>query len=809
MEIVGILLAAGRGRRFDPGGARDKLLQALPNGDAVAVASAKNLLAALPRVLAVVRPGADRLAAQLAALGCEVTVCADADSGMAASLAHAVARARAAPGWLLALADMPYVRPDTLRALARALGDGADIAAPLHLGRRGNPVAFGRRHLARLLALRGDQGARAILKDHPVTDVAVDDAGVTQDIDTPADLAWPDLAPQASHNSTNHMKKPSKKTADIAYAIRAKDLAGHLFEVTLTVRDPAADGQVFALPAWIPGSYMIREFARNIVRIRAEADGGAVALTKLDKDSWRAAPCAGPLTLHYEVYAWDLSVRTAHLDQTHAFFNGTSVFLRVLGREDEAHQVDIERSLEVAAKTWRVATTLPELGAKRYGFGSYLAQNYDELIDHPVELGDFALATFKAHGVPHDIVISGQVPNLDLARLCADLKAICETQIAFFEPKSRRAPMRRYLFLTLAVGEGYGGLEHRSSTALICARADLPSTASPKGQAIGDGYLKYLGLCSHEYFHTWNVKRIKPAAFAPYDLQTENYTPLLWLFEGVTSYYDDLMLVRAGLIDEPAYFKLMAKTVGSVLRGSGRGKQSVADSSFDAWGKYYRQDENAPNAIVSYYTKGALIALALDLSLRAKTGGKKSLDDVMQALWQRYGRDFYQGAGRGVTPAEVEALFDEISGVKMKPFFQRYIRGTEDLPLAKLLAPFGVKYADQRKGGKPSLDVGLGGADTRLAQVHEGGAAHLAGLSAGDALVALDGLRVSANPSNLETLLGRYPVGAAVAIHAFRRDELMSFTAILQGERVPNISLSLAAPGKKTAALARPSAPAR
>ena len=595
------------------------------------------------------------------------------------------------------------------------------------------------------------------------------------------------------------MKKSQQKpSAAIQYAIVPKDLAGHLFSVTLVVANPAADGQELALPAWIPGSYMIREFARNIVQIRAESNGKAVALIKLDKHSWRAAPVAGPLTVVYEVYAWDLSVRAAHLDQTHGFFNGTSVFLRVLGQEQGAHQVDILRPADAAAKTWRVATSLPELGAKRYGFGTYVAADYDELIDHPVEMGDFALATFKAHGVPHDIVISGRVPNLDMARLQADLKAICETQIAFFEPRAKRAPMDRYVFLTLAVGDGYGGLEHRASTALICARADLPTTAAPKGGEIGEGYLKYLGLCSHEYFHTWNVKRIKPAVFAPYDLQQEVYTPLLWLFEGITSYYDDLMLVRAGIITEEAYLKLLGKTIGGVLRGSGRTKQSVAESSFDAWSKYYRQDENAPNAIVSYYAKGSLVGLAFDLTIRAKTGGKKSLDDVMLALWQRYGRDFYASAGRGVSEQEVEALFDEVSGARLRTLFDRYVRGTEDIPLAKLYAGFGVKLKDTRKDGKPSLDANL--ADTKLSQVHEGGAAHRAGLSAGDVLVAVDGLRAT---SNLDALLGRYKVGDTVTVHAFRRDELMTFDVQLEGERVPNVTLTVADADKK---IKRPSA---
>ncbi|MBC7453220.1 MAG: M61 family metallopeptidase [Massilia sp.] len=603
------------------------------------------------------------------------------------------------------------------------------------------------------------------------------------------------------------MKKSIQKMPPaIAYAIVPKDLAGHLFAVTLTVAAPAPGGQVFALPAWIPGSYMIREFSRNIVQIRAEANGEPIALTKLDKHAWRAAPVDGALTLHYEVYAWDLSVRAAHLDQTHGFFNGTSVYLRVLGQEEIAHQVDIQRPPDAAAKTWRVATALPELAAKRYGFGTYIAANYDELIDHPVEMGDFALASFKAHGVPHDIVISGRVPNLDMARLQADLKVLCETQIAFFEPKSQKAPMQRYVFMTLAVGDGYGGLEHRASTALICARADLPTAATPKLLDASDGYLKFLGLCSHEYFHTWNVKRIKPAAFAPYELQAESYTSLLWLFEGFTSYYDDLLLVRSGLLTEEAYLKLQAKTIASVLRGSGRGKQSVADSSFDAWGKYYRQDENAPNAIVSYYTKGALLALMFDLTIRAKSTGKKSLDDVMLALWQRYGRDFYAFAARGVTEAEVEALFDDISGLKLKPLFERHVRGTVELPLAKLYAPFGVKLVDERKSAKPSLDAATGrdGGDCKLTVVHEGGAAHVAGLSAGDVLVALDCLRVSGNPANLDALLGRYRVGDSVQVHAFRRDELMTFDVTLQGDRAAGITLTVG-DDKKARGLPRPS----
>jgi predicted metalloprotease with PDZ domain len=586
----------------------------------------------------------------------------------------------------------------------------------------------------------------------------------------------------------------------INYTIAPKDLAAHLFAVTATVGSPDPEGQVFSLPAWIPGSYMIREFARNIVQIRAECGGKKIELKKLDKHTWQAASCEGPLTLQYEVYAWDLSVRAAHLDQSHGFFNGTSVFLRVAGQENSPHVVDIRRPDGDAYKAWRVATALTELKAKRYGFGTYIAANYDELIDHPVEMGTFELATFKAQGVPHDVVITGRVPGLDMTRLTTDLKKICEAQIALFEPKSKRAPMNRYVFMTMAVGEGYGGLEHRASTALICSRGDLPVQGKKE---MTDGYRTYLGLCSHEYFHTWHVKRIKPAAFAPYDLQAESYTTLLWLFEGFTSYYDDLMLVRSGLIDEAAYFKLVAKTINGVLRGSGRTKQTVAESSFDAWTKYYRQDENSPNAIVSYYTKGSLVALALDLTIRQETREKRSLDDVMRALWQRCGRDFYVSGGdggTGVTEAQVEAIFDEVTGLKLKRFFDRYVRGTDDLPFARLLAPMGVTLADDRKNAKPSLNIRTtrDGNDCKVASVYEGGAAHQAGVSAGDILIAVDGLRVSA--TNLDSLLARYRIGDAVVLHVFRRDELMSFAGTFAADDIPQVTMT---PQAKPATAAR------
>lgn len=580
----------------------------------------------------------------------------------------------------------------------------------------------------------------------------------------------------------------------IQYTIVPVHPEAHLFEVTCTVSEHDPDGQRFSLPVWIPGSYMVREFARNIVTIEAQAGGRAVRLDKLDKCVWQAAPVnkGESLTLRYEVYAWDLSVRAAHLDPTHAFFNGTSVFLAVEGQTDRACVVDIRRPAGRRYGDWRVATTLPpargEIGAARqWGFGVYRADDYDALVDHPVEMGDFTQVEFQAGGAIHEIVLTGS-HDCDTARLCHDLAKICTWQIDLF---GCPAPIERYLFMTMLVGEGYGGLEHRSSTALLASRKDLPWKGM-SGQP--DGYVAFLGLCSHEYFHTWNVKRIKPAAFIPYDLSQENYTRLLWVFEGFTSYYDDLALVRSGVIGVETYLGLLGKTISSVLRGSGRFKQSVAESSFDAWTKYYRQDENAPNAIVSYYAKGALIALALDLRLRADSDGKVSLDDLMRLMWQRHGL-----TGVGVEEDGIFTLVAELaergkqgSGRKTADWLRKLVNGTEDLPLQRSLKAFGVAYRAEATLRGTSLGVKLASNDkgeVRLANVFDQGPAQTAGLSAGDVLIALNGLKIS-TASGLEAMLERHSPGERIELYAFRRDELMSFDVELTEPPADKITLT-------------------
>ncbi len=563
----------------------------------------------------------------------------------------------------------------------------------------------------------------------------------------------------------------------------------HLFEVELRI--PAGVAGVgaltLALPAWIPGSYMIRDFARNIVAIAATDDGGPLTLTKTDKQTWQVGPASGALRLRWQVYAWDLSVRAAHLDGTHGYFNGPSLFLRLLDHDALPCRLELVAPHGPAYADWRVATSLTRDGAEPWGFGGYRAADYDELIDHPVEMGRFELVEFAVRGVPHAMAITGR-QHADLGRLGRDLAPICEQQAAMFG----ELPVDRYLFLTMAVGNGYGGLEHRWSSSLLCSRDELPrpdedaraANAVP-GQPSPE-YRRFLALCSHEYFHLWNVKRIRPEVFQRGGLEREVHTRLLWAFEGITSYYDELMLVRSGRIEPRGYLTMLAETITRVQRNPGRLRQSVAESSFDAWTRFYKQDENAPNAIVSYYAKGTLIALALDLTIRHRSNGARTLDDVMRTLWQRYGR-----TGVGVPERGVEAIAAEVAGVDLEGFFAHALDGTEDLDLTELLAGVGIMLrlrpgtGPKDLGGcvegfdalTPRPDIGVRlAADVsaaRLAVVLDDRPAQRAGLSAGDEIVAVDGLR--ANAANLDALIAAVPAEATVSVHAFRRDELMVF----------------------------------
>ena len=519
--------------------------------------------------------------------------------------------------------------------------------------------------------------------------------------------------------------------------VEVADLNAHLFRVTLTVKTPAPVQQL-SLPVWIPGSYLVREFSKNLQRMHARQGQEPLDLIQIDKSSWQVSCKPGrPLIVSYEIYALDSSVRTAWLDASRGFFNATSMFLRVAGQTESAHDIDIVASRLI--KTWQVATGLAPVKTSKNGFGIYRAANYDELADCPVEMGQFWRGSFKARGVPHQFVVAGAPPTFDGARLLADVQKICEAEISFWHPidthsrsgKSKSAdkpPHKNYLFMLNAVDDGYGGLEHRNSTALICNRKDLPRLSASVKQP--DGYTTLLGLISHEYFHTWNVKRLRPSEFSVYDYTRENYTQLLWFFEGFTSYYDDLLLRRAGLIDDATYLKLVNKTINQVMQTPGRLVQSVAQSSFDAWVKYYRQDENTPNATVSYYTKGALVAMCFDLTLRAE--GKTTLDAVTRALWLHC-------KGGAMQEADLAAVLSDLGGRSFAAELASWVHSTAELPLKPLLERAGVAVLDEPAQTAQVLGLRVSeSAGLQVKTVLRGGAAELAGFAAGDEWLGLE-----------------------------------------------------------------------
>jgi predicted metalloprotease with PDZ domain len=560
--------------------------------------------------------------------------------------------------------------------------------------------------------------------------------------------------------------------------VRLADLERHYFEIECRVEAPAAE-QRFSLPAWIPGSYLLRDFARHVVHVSARSGRDTLPVEKVDAATWTVRGAGRTLTLTITVYALDRSVRGAWLDRQRGYFNGPCLFLLPEGRDAEPIELALEPPPHSLCEDWRVATALRPKSVDERGFGDYEAADYDELLDHPIEVSDFESVEFVACDVPHHLVIAGRFET-DLTRVAADLAQLCTAQIEFF---GTPAPFERYWFLGLAVGDGYGGLEHRASASLIFGRDDLPKPGEA-GQP--RDYQRFLALASHEYFHTWHVKRSKPAAFIPYRLDRRNHTRLLWVFEGITSYYQELLLRRSGVLGTSAFLQRLAELLTRVYRTPGRFKQSLAESSFDAWDVLYRPEPNHPNTSISYYTKGALVALALDLTLRLETAGRKSLDDVMRELWRRHG-----ARGVGLPEDGFEQLAAEVSGLKLAPFFDAAVRGTDDLPLADLLGKFAVSLelraasderGSQRVGNGEALTLGAtyrerdGGLE--LTTLLDEGPAQRAGLNPGDVLLALDRLRVTER--NLKKRLARFESGERVTATVFRGDELLEVGIVLR-----------------------------
>ncbi|MQW91083.1 M61 family peptidase [Acinetobacter wanghuae] len=552
------------------------------------------------------------------------------------------------------------------------------------------------------------------------------------------------------------------------YQIEFDDYRQHLIHVT--VRFLADPTQVLSLPTWIPGSYLIREFSKHIEAVRAyDEDGRQLKIQKFDKNHWRLFNTDHELiTVEYDVYAYDLSVRGAYVDETRLYVNPACVCLGLDGQEHK--EIELELFLPDELKHFQLATGM---ASKSLVKGRYTlkAANYAELIDAPFELAEQTRFTFEANGIAHEFVVSGK-HQMNAARMQQDIEKICATEISMFGS----APFKNYTFMTMATGNSYGGLEHPNSTSLISPRDDLPKANEPVEPS--KDYQRFLGLCSHEYFHSWLVKFIRPENFANYDLNREGYTSLLWIFEGFTSYYDDLILLRSGVINQDSYISLLKAQIDRYLQNPGRFVQSVSESSFDAWVKFYRQDENSNNAGTSYYNKGCLVALCLDLGLRLRGS---SLDALMRRL--------YENAQNGIQVNErtIYELCKELTGDDWSEQINHLINTTDELPLDQLFPEFGLSYT--LKNDK-SLPLGVKLVDkpegVLIQSARRDGAAAKAGLSANDVIIAIDGLKATTK------LVEKYSKQEGTyTVYAFRRDEFMQFEVQANGVVLPEVELKV------------------
>lgn len=566
----------------------------------------------------------------------------------------------------------------------------------------------------------------------------------------------------------------------IEYAVFLDHPETHLIKVVLTVSNPLPT-QRLSMPVWIPGSYKIRDYAKHVVRIEACDEIGPVILTKETNHCWSCEAVTGELSVTYWVYAFDRSVRGAHMDMTHAFLNGCCIFLAVVGHLEEPISVILHQPTPAVCEKWQVATSLPQITGRQGEFGQFLASNYDELIDHPIEIGTFDRFQFEVAGCKHDLVVTGKWTG-DMLRFVKDLQAICAYEIAFF---GNSPPMSYYLFLLTITEEEYGGLEHRQSTALLCTRYALPKVDVKEPS---DTYQQLLALCSHEYFHLWHVKRIKPKAFLPYDLTKPNETRQLWIYEGFTAYYDELILLRAKVIQTRQYLHLFEKNLTRFYRTKGRHVQTVAEASFDAWIKLYQPTENAINAEISYYNKGALIAFCLDIAIRNATDNQKSLDDLMRWLWEVYGKP-QQGTDETVIEHWLLNQVDESLVSRLR----QWVYTTDELPIAEMFTTLGIEFhlrsAETIKdlGGHKTFakqPIGLGLRTSfnvhgmKVEAVLTGSPAEKAGLAPNDLIIALDTIQV--NSKNYQDLLDYQVVGQPLTVHAFRDHVLMQFQIMPQ-----------------------------
>lgn len=564
--------------------------------------------------------------------------------------------------------------------------------------------------------------------------------------------------------TTTGLSAQDKDARTVRHALSAPRAAQHLVHVkTLVGGLRGRESVTLALPVWAPGSYKVRDFSKNLLDVKARAADTSrpLPIVKTRKNAWRVELAgAEAVELEYDVYGFELSVRTNHVDDRHAFVNGTNTFFYVEGELARPATVWV-----TPPSGWDVSCGLELVQSNPDGTRVFRAKDYDELADSPLELARFDRFTFEHAGVPHEICITGS-GNRPSRTFVDDVKKIVAQEVALWG----ELPSPRYSFIVHLFPRGQGGLEHKNSTAVQYPRARLRKKKD---------YERFLSLVAHEYFHLWNGKRLRPAPLGPFDYDREVYTGALWLVEGITAYYDELILTRAAISTGERYLELQAERLRALFDTPGRTRQTLSEASFDAWIKYYQRDENSLNSQVSYYEKGQLVAMILDLEIRFRSQSRRSLDDVMRALWQRYGR-----VDKGYEEKDLEPLFSEVAGIDLAGFFAAHIHGLEEPDWNRYLGYAGLELKPAKRKASDPLPPKLGvlterreGGRIEVATVLEGLAGYEGGLSAKDEIVAVEGRRVTAD--QFDDRLNDFLPGDSIRLTIFRDDDLREVTVRL------------------------------
>lgn len=543
----------------------------------------------------------------------------------------------------------------------------------------------------------------------------------------------------------------------IHYQVAMPQPESHRFEVTLFIKGWQASVLDLKLPVWTPGSYLVREYAKHLQDFSAETgdQGHRLFSHKISKNHWQIETAdTSEITVHYRVFANELSVRTNHLDATHGYFNGAALFFFIPGWERQPIRVTI-----VPPKPdWCITTPLRSLPGES---NTFEAADFDTLVDSPFEIGVQRLYDFEVLSKPHQLAIWGQ-GNAKPERIIEDTKKIIEVEAEMFGG----LPYDRYLFLLHLSSNGFGGLEHKNSCSLNFSRF---------GFRAKEKYNRFIQLVAHEFFHLWNVKRIRPKALEQFNYEQENYTTSLWFCEGTTSYYDMVMPFRAKIYDAKNLLDNLSKEITQLQTIPGRKVQPLSESSFDAWIKLYRRDANSNNCQISYYLKGEIVSFLLDLLIRARQGNQRSLDDVMRQMWQRFGIEEI-----GFTPEQLKDVIESVAQTDLSEFFDRYIDGTDELPFDEYLEPFGLRLSAiglEELVPHLGMNVNADNGKTLIQFVEAASPAAVAGINAGDELLAINGWRVTAE--QLSDRLKDYNVGDTVELSVFHQDELLTLPVTL------------------------------